>query len=219
MAEASAAAGLHGIDLTVRPGGHVEPGNFERDLPAAIKAIRAAGLRCDMITTAIDSTADRRDFELLTLARSLGVRTYRMGWLRYDKDSHPVTAIDRFRRQLADLAEWNREIGITGMYQNHSGEGRVSAAIWDLFLVLRELDPDHLGCQFDIRHAVVEGGQVWPDSYRLMQPYIRPICLKDFRWGLVDGKWRIVNTPIGEGMVDFRRYLGMLEDDAIETFH
>ena len=217
MADASAAAGLHGIDLTVRPGGHVEPDHFERDLPVAIKAIKAAGLRCDMITTAIDSTADRRNFELLALARSLGVKTYRMGWLRYDKEKHPMESIDQYRRQLADLAKWNREIGITGMYQNHSGEGRLSAAIWDLYLVLRDLDPDYLGCQFDVRHAVVEGGLEWPDSYRLMKPHIRSICLKDFRWGLVDGKWRVVNTPIGEGMVDFRRYFGMLQDDKIDV--
>lgn len=217
MAEVSAAAGLHGIDLTVRPGGHVEPGNFERDLPEAIKAIKAAGLRCDMITTAIDSTADRRDFELLALARSLGVKSYRMGWLRYDEETHPMEAIDGYRRQLAELAEWNREIGITGMYQNHSGERRLSAAIWDLYLLLRDLDPDYLGCQFDVRHAVVEGGLEWPDSYRLMKPYVRSVCLKDFRWGEVDGKWRVVNTPIGQGMVDFRRYLRMLQDDAINV--
>jgi sugar phosphate isomerase/epimerase len=103
------------------------------------------------------------------------------------------------------------------MYQNHSGERRLSAAIWDLYLVLRELDPDYLGCQFDIRHAVVEGGLKWPDSYRIMKPYIRSICLKDFKWGEVDGRWRVVNTPIGQGMVDFRRHLGMLQDDEIDV--
>lgn len=217
MAEASAAAGLHGIDLTVRPGGHVEPDNFERDLPLAIKAIKAAGLHCDMITTSVASTENRRDFELLALARSLGVKTYRTGWLRFDEDTHPMESVGQHQKQLAELAEWNREIGITGMYQNHSGERRLSAAIWDLYLVLRDLDPDYLGCQFDIRHTVVEGGLKWPDSYRLLRPYIRSICLKDFRWGEVDGKWRVVNTPIGEGMVDFARYLGMLQDDKIDV--
>ena len=33
MAEAAANIGLAGLDLTVRKGGHVEPENFERDLP------------------------------------------------------------------------------------------------------------------------------------------------------------------------------------------
>jgi sugar phosphate isomerase/epimerase len=217
MAEAAAAAGLAGVDLTVRPGGHVDPDNFERDLPLAISAIKAAGLRCAMITTGITSTENRRNFALLSLARSLGVETYRTGSLRYDKETHPMEAIDQYRRQLTDLAAWNREIGITGIYQNHSGERRLGAAIWDLYLVLRDLDPDYLGCQFDIRHAVVEGGLEWPDSYQLMKPFIRSICLKDFRWGEVDGRWRVVNTPVGQGMVDFRRYLGMLQNDKIDV--
>ncbi len=217
MADAAAAAGLAGIDLTVRPGGHVEPDNFERDLPAAIKAIKAAGLRCDMISTNVVGTDNARDFDLLALARSLGITSYRTGALRYSETTHPMESVERHRKQLSALAEWNRKIGITGMYQNHSGAGRLGAAVWDLYLVLRDLDPDYIGCQFDIRHAVTDGGLMWPDSFRMMKPYIRSIIFKDFRWGVVNGKWRVVNTPIGQGMVDFRRYLGMLQDDEIDV--
>jgi hypothetical protein len=43
--------GLDGVDLTVRPGGHVLPENVDRDLPAAVEAIRAEGLSVPMITT------------------------------------------------------------------------------------------------------------------------------------------------------------------------
>ncbi len=35
--------------------------------------------------------------------------------------------------------------------------------------------------------------------------------LKDFKWGIVDGKWSLINVPIGEGMVDFNRYFGHLK--------
>ena len=217
MAEAAAKVGLAGLDLTVRPGGHVDPENFERDLPAAIKAIKAAGLSCEMIATNSGSTQNPRDFELLALARSLGVKSYRTGALRYNDDTHPMDSVDQHRQQLSALAKWNEELGITGMYQNHSGAGRLGAAIWDLYLVLRDLDPDHLGCQFDIRHAVTDGGLMWPDSVRMIQPYIRSIIFKDFRWGVVDGKWRVVSTPIGQGMVDFDRYFGLLQDAGIDA--
>lgn len=217
MAEAAAAVGLAGLDLTVRPGGHVDPENFERDLPKAIAAIKAAGLRCDMISTNISGTNDRRDFDLLVLARSLGVTSYRTGALRYDEQTHPMESVERYQRQLSALAEWNREIGITGMYQNHSGANRLGAATWDLYLVLRDLDPDYIGCQFDIRHAVTDGGLMWPDSVRMLKPYIRSVIFKDFRWGVVDGKWRVVSTPIGQGMVDFGRYFGMLKDADIDV--
>jgi sugar phosphate isomerase/epimerase len=216
MAQTAARLGLKGLDLTVRSRGHVEPDNFERDLPAAVKAAREAGIACEMMVTKIASTENPRDYDLLALARSLGIKSYRLDWLDYDENVSPMTSVEEFRDKLAALAEWNRDIGITGMYQNHSGEKHFGAAIWDLYLVLKDLDPDYLGCQFDIRHAALEGGKIWPDNYRLIKPYIRSIVFKDFKWGQVDGKWKHINTPIGQGMVDFSRYFRMLKDDGLD---
>jgi hypothetical protein len=45
LALATRDAGFGGVDLTVRPGGHVLPERAPDDLPRAIDAIRAAGLR------------------------------------------------------------------------------------------------------------------------------------------------------------------------------
>ena len=53
MARAAADIGFDGVDLTVRPGGHVLPENVEVDLPRAVQAVRAKGLKADRITTAI----------------------------------------------------------------------------------------------------------------------------------------------------------------------
>ncbi|MCW8924766.1 MAG: sugar phosphate isomerase/epimerase, partial [Xanthomonadales bacterium] len=215
MAEAAARLGFAGLDLTVRPGGHVEPDNFKRDLPAAISAIKGAGLECTMMTTSINSTKNPCHRELLELARSLGVESYRTGWLKYDYEVEPMALVEHYRGQLAALAEWNRELGITGMYQNHSGEGSFGASIWDIYLAIRDLDPDALGMQFDIRHAVTEGGRKWPDSFRLLRPHIRSLAIKDFKWARLDGKWQLVNTPMGQGMVDFKRYFRMLKDAGL----
>jgi len=215
LAETATVLGLNGLDLTVRPKGHVDPDNFERDLPAAISAINDAGLVCEMMVTNIVSAENRRDYDLLALARSLGVKSYRTGGLRYDGNTPVMTNVEQYRDQLAALGEWNREIGITGMFQNHSGERRFGAAIWDLYMVLKDLDPDFMGCQFDVRHAVTDGGLMWPDSYRLIKPYIRSLVIKDFKWANADDKWRMTSTPIGQGMVDFTRYFRMLKDTGM----
>jgi L-ribulose-5-phosphate 3-epimerase len=212
LAATAATLGLSGFDLTVRPRGHVEPENFERDLPAAIKAMNEAGVSCEMMVTKIVSTENQRDYDLLALAHSLGIKSYRLGGLRFDPDVSQMESVERYKLQLASLAEWNREIGITGMYQNHSGEGHFGASIWDIYLATKDLDPDALGIQFDIRHATTEGGRKWPDSFRLIQPQIRSLAFKDFKWAEIDGKWRLVSTPIGEGMIDFNRYFRMLKD-------
>lgn len=212
LAATASALGLQGFDLTVRPRGHVEPENFERDLPAAIKAINEAGTSCEMMVTSIVSTENQHDYEMLALARSLGIKSYRLGSLKYDPNLSAMESVELYKVQLASLAEWNREIGIIGMYQNHSGERNFGASVWDVYLATRDLDSDVLGIQFDVRHATTEGGRNWPDSFRLVRPQIRSLAIKDFKWAEVDGKWRLVNTPIGEGMIDFSRYFRMLKD-------
>ena len=78
--------------------------------------------------------------------------------------------------------------------------------------MLKDLDPDALGMQFDVRHAVTDGGLEWPTSFRLVKPYIRSLIFKDFKWGQVGSKWKLVNTPMGQGMVDFPRYFRMLKE-------
>jgi len=45
----------------------------------------------------------------------------------------------------------------------------------------------------------------------LLKKHIKTIVLKDFKWGKVNGKWKIVNVPIGEGMVDFNAYFKLLK--------
>lgn len=209
MAEAAAELGFNGIDLTVRPGGHVEPERVEDDLPKAVDSIRASGLKAEMMTTAVSDAGDPMSRRVLETAAELGIRDYRMGWYRHPEDVPIPASLEAFRAQAADLAELNREIGIRGGYQNHSGN-YVGASIWELWGLIRDLDPEWLGCQYDIRHAVVEGGLSWPQGLRLIRPYIHTIIAKDVRWRREDDEWQAENVPIGEGMVDWRRYFGLL---------
>ena len=69
--------------------------------------IKDAGLDCEMMTTDIVGTQNRRDYDLLALARSLGIKYYRLGVLRYDKNVPPTQTLGRYRVQLTALAEWN----------------------------------------------------------------------------------------------------------------
>jgi hypothetical protein len=53
MAKTAREVGFDGVDLTVRPGGHVLPERVRQDLPKAIREINKNGLLADRITTAI----------------------------------------------------------------------------------------------------------------------------------------------------------------------
>lgn len=211
MARAAARIGFDGVDLTVRPGGHVLPENVTTDLPRAVAAIRKAGLQAQLMTTAVMDPEDATARAVLQTAREQGITRYRTDWLHYDREAPELPqSLATFRPQLKALAQLNEQIGIVGGYQNHAGDHYVGAPVWDIAMLLNDVDSDYLGSQYDIRHATVEGGQAWPLGLNLIHPRINVIVIKDFRWEQVDGTWRVVNTPLGEGMVDFPRYFTLL---------
>jgi L-ribulose-5-phosphate 3-epimerase len=58
LARAVKSLGFAGIDLTVRPGGHVAPERAAEDLPRFLKAVRDEGVAVPMITTALVSSSE-----------------------------------------------------------------------------------------------------------------------------------------------------------------
>lgn len=211
MAETAAEIGFDGVDLTVRAGGHVLPENVIKDLPRAVKAVENAGLTAPMMASDVNDPDDPMTEPVLKTAADLGIQYYRMGYVGYDFKKGVIKTLDEYKIKLKRLITLNRKAGIIGNYQNHDGTN-VGAPIWDLWYLFHESPPDWIGCQFDIRHATVEGAHSWPIDLRLIAPYVRTLVIKDHKWGMVDGKWRIINTPVGEGMVDFATYFQMVKE-------
>jgi len=52
---------------------------------------------------------------------------------------------------------------------------------------LESVNPAFFGAQYDIRHAVAEGGRSWSNGVKLLKDQIKTIVLKDFKWGKVNG--------------------------------
>lgn len=208
MAETAAEIGFDGVSLTVRPRGHVLPENVERDLPRAVEFLKKAGLKAPMMTTAITDPTDPRTRAILEVASDLGIRFYRMGYFKYAQDKRILDSLAYHKGQLSELAALNKEYGIHGAYQNHSGTN-VGGPVWDIHHLLDGLDPQWVGCQYDVRHATAEGGTSWTLGMKLLAPYIKITAMKDFHWIQDGNRWRIHNTPLGEGMVDFETYSEM----------
>lgn len=212
----AAEIGFSGVDLTVRPKGHVLPETVEKVLPKAIEAIERGGSSCKMMTTAVDDSKDTIDRSVLQTASQLGIKYYRANYFRYEDDVSMLDTLERCKNQVADLSLLNKQLDLVGCYQNHSGL-MIGASVWELKKLVESADPNHFGLQYDIRHATVEGGMSWKNGLRLVQENIKTIALKDFRWELLKGKWKTVNTPIGEGMVDFTTYFGLLKKYKINV--
>ena len=210
MAKTAREIGFDGIDLTVRPRGHVLPERVREDLPKAVQAVKAAGLDVPMIATAITDPADPLTESILATASQAGIRYYRMGYYRYDASKTIHQTLNEAKPKLRDLVEMNKHYNIVGTYQNHAGARYVGAPLWDLDVLFGDLDTHWIGCQFDIRHATVEGGTFWPTHFRLMARYINTLVAKDFKWAQIKNAWQPENCPLGEGMVDFPGYFKML---------
>jgi L-ribulose-5-phosphate 3-epimerase len=214
MAALAAIMGFDGVDLTVRPDGHVSPENVAVDLPKAIAAVEKAGLKVYTIVTNIKSPDEQYARDILKAASALGIKYYRTAWFDYNKSISIPENLKVINRQFTALAGLNKQYGMHGAYQNHSGE-LFGASVWDLWLGLEGLDPDLAGCQYDIRHATTEGADTWPTSMQLLVPNIKTTNVKDFYWDQKDGKWQVKSVPLGQGMVDFKKYFAMLKQHNI----
>jgi sugar phosphate isomerase/epimerase len=198
----------------VRPGGHVEPEKVEEQLPLAVEALKKAGKKVYMLTTNIVSAADPLSERIIKTASKLGVKFYRMGYLTYQDSSKIIPSLEKYRPQMKELADLNRQYTIHGAYQNHAGT-RIGGPVWDLAYLLQELDPQFIGCQYDVRHATVEGGNSWILGMNLLAPMIKSTVIKDFKWIQNNDKWNAVSVPLKEGMVNWDKYWQVIKQQNI----
>ncbi len=200
MCDCLVQSGIAGFDLTVRPGGKVEPSAVETDLPRLVEEAGKYNLLLDMMVTGILSARDPMTEKILKNASATGIKYYRLGWYDYEQESGIVQSINSCRNELEAIAGLNRKYGITGGYQNHSGT-RVGGPVWDIDRLLDGFTPDVFGCQYDVRHASVEGANTWILGMNLIADHINSLAIKDFTWLIVNGRPEAVTVPLGEGIV------------------
>nr|WP_295933242.1 TIM barrel protein [uncultured Dyadobacter sp.] len=216
MAEAARELGFDGIDLTVRPKGHVLPEKVETDLPLAVEAMKKVGFNPLMFCTAVEDASNPADRKVLETAAKLGFKYYRMNWYRYNEQRAIPEQLSEFGGKMAGLGQLNEKLGIHGCYQNHSGR-MVGASMFEIWQILQKANPKTMGAQYDIRHATVEGGLSWQTGFNLIKPHIKTIVIKDFLWAQNNGKWGVKSVPLGEGMVDLKTYLKLIKDSKIDV--
>ena len=194
-------AGFDGVDLTVRPQGHVLPERAADDLPRAIDAIKAHGLSVPMITTELTSPDAPTAKPILQAAAKSGVRSFKTGYWRYTSSPDVRAQIAAAGTALKGLALLARDHGIELGFHNHAGY--IGGALWDIAPAIDQLEPRHAGYYFDPRHAVAEGGAgAWKSATYLVAPRLKMLALKDCRWLKSPKGWIVENCPLGEGMVD-----------------
>jgi sugar phosphate isomerase/epimerase len=209
----AAEAGCKAIAWTVRQGAHIVPENVERDLPKAVAFARKVGVETPMVITSIVDAKSPRAEAILDTLRGLGIRYYRAAPFRYDYGEDLLPQLEALQPRVASLAKLNEKYGTTAMYHTHSGSGNVGGGVWDLWMVLKAFDPQHVGINYDLGHATIRGGTGWVQTSRIARKYIHGLSVKDFRWVKrstpnESAEWSAEMVPPGEGMVDFKGMFG-----------
>ena len=187
--------GFDGVDLTVRPGGHVEPRLSNVDLVRAFESIAGAGLECPIITTSLTSQADPSALPVLAIAGRTSIPLYRVGdW----REATPL-----YRRDIAGLLSIGSHYRIAMALHNYTGEN-AGETEWSVSDTLAGMDPKWAGAYFDPIHH----GEKWPEALKPLLPRLRAVALKDFK----PGKTGATPCPLGEGVMDFARLFATLAD-------
>lgn len=206
--------GFPGVDLTVRPQGHVLPERVADDLPKAIGILREHGLEVPMITTGLVAASDPPAAATLSTAGKLKVPYFKPGYYRYTDLKRVEQRVRDTRDQFRGLVELARQHGVQAGFHNHSGN-YVGAAMWDAREVVRDLDSQYAGYYFDPAHAVAEGGfGGWNIGFHLLAARMKMVAAKDFYWEKAKGKWQMRWCPLGEGMVPWAAVFKQLAEIA-----
>ena len=209
LAESTKRAGFDGIDLTVRPEGHVLPERAETDLPKAVAAIREAGLQVPMISTALLSADDPTARPIISTAGKLSIPYLKPGYYKYEL-VNVQKEVDEAGRQFRTLVDLARDHGIQVGYHNHPRY--IGEAIWDMARVIEPLDSRWSGYYYDLCQATIEGGESgWRVSTNLVTPRLKMVAAKDFFWKPAGShRWRIEICPMGQGMSHWKEFFQIL---------
>jgi sugar phosphate isomerase/epimerase len=208
LAQSAKRAGFGGIDLTVRPAGHVLPQRVVEDLPKAVEAIRGEGLEVPMITTELVAADDPTAVPILSTAGKHSIPFLKPGYAHY-KFVDVRKELEEAGNQMRGLVALAQKFGVQVGYHNHSGY--IGAQVWDVAQAIDTLDPKWAGYYFDLLHATVEGGGAgWKIAANLVMPRLKMLAAKDFYWEKKGtAGWQETVCPLGEGMCHYKEFMPM----------
>ncbi len=209
MVKATGDIGFDGIDLTIRPNGHVHPEKVEDELPQVVEICGKNNIEITMLSTTIEDASSPVTEKILRTASNLGIKYYRMNWYHYDNQINIERNLINFKSKMKDLEAINKQYNIKGSYQNHDGDW-FGSAIWDLAGILKEISSEWLGCQYDILNASLEGFNSWSLGFELIAPFIHTIDIKDGYWNFEKGQQKLSYVPLGKGMVNYSKFFKLI---------
>jgi sugar phosphate isomerase/epimerase len=226
--DAAKQAGFDGLDLTLRPGGHVLPENAEMGLSEAKRIAEASGMTIPMVSTAVTDSESPHAEAIFAAAAHYGARRLKLGYWEYCPFGKAVEQIDGARRSLEGIIKLGRKYHVLPCVHCHSGPFVASGGPL-LYFLLKDFAPSDVGAYVDPMHMSIEGGRsVWEIGLDLLAPWIALVGIKNYRWipgtrdHLGQQRFRWEYCPLADGQAPLPEFLADLKSlkyDGIVSFH
>lgn len=208
--------GLDGLDLTVRPKGHILPENAEKELPAACKAAQEADVKILFLTTMIDEP-DKNAERILATAQEQGIDRVKIGYYRYQPFGTLAQQLKETTKKIGKVAKLCQKYEILPCVHVHSNAFIPSHGT-QLYQLIQDYSPQEVGAYVDMLHMVKEGsGDGWRQGLDLLAPWIALCAVKNFSWERGEGrdkqghqKWEVKTVPVADGISPIPQYVDTL---------
>jgi sugar phosphate isomerase/epimerase len=208
--------GFDGVELTVRPGGHILPQNVDEELPRAVETLGEVGLSVPALVVEIHNRGEEHAAAVCRAAGRAGATVLRTSSARYRQFGSIREQIEAARQDARDLESLGEEFGVRLCIHTHSGDFLSSNGPL-LSMVIDGTDPRFVGCSLDLGHLTTEGGKSgWRQSIDLLQQRVGIVAVKSFGWFYEpDPKtgemvWNAKLVPLDEGNVRWRQAFELL---------
>ena len=216
LCQTFAKMGIDGLDLTVRPGGHIEPKDVAVELPLADKSARKAGLAIVQLTTSITAD-DRHARQILATAADLGIRRIKLGYFRYREFGTLAKQMAAVRGSIGRIVRLASRYRVLPCVHIHSGPFIPSHGTM-LYELIRDFAPSEVGAYVDPLHMTLEGGRDgWRQGLDLLAPWIALCSVKNFAWEQTGRdrkgqmRWRTRTVPPADGVCPLPDFVTVLK--------
>ncbi|MDA1054950.1 MAG: sugar phosphate isomerase/epimerase [Planctomycetota bacterium] len=216
--------GVDGLDLTVRPGGHIEPDRAKEELPQAAKTARDHGLEIMMLTTGI-TAPDRRAEEILAACQKLNIPRIKLGYFPAGEFGNLAKGMDDVRRSLDAIVKLAAKYDVRPCVHVHSG-ATIPSNGFVLYELIRETPPDRIGAYLDSYHMTITGGAgSWRQAIDLLRPWISLVALKNFQWHKLERddigqqQWRTNYCRLADGIAPIPDFVGTIHQAGYRGFY
>jgi sugar phosphate isomerase/epimerase len=208
--------GFEGVDLTVMPGGHVDPSKYMVQMDRAFQMFQDASLDVPMVSTIFTSASQPFAYQVLYVSAEFGARFCKLGaWPPPNgvPGQNPAFRTALLKNDLNQLAATSLQCRIASLIPNHAGSypGR---SMKELDALMPAMGKAVLGYCFDPAQSVIESRSAdgWESELKTALPRLGAVSLADVSIPKDQADATPVPCPLGEGVIDWKKFFSILAE-------